>query len=127
MKPSTPWIMALLASVLMNGVLAGFVLHRTADGPDWTPDQRHGESRRPPGPRGSGLGMDLRDLVFAMPEEAREEARQRARDNIAEFRPLFEQARTAREDFEAAMRAETFDRRGCGGRPAAAAQPARCA
>ncbi|MAC40094.1 MAG: hypothetical protein CMH94_06010 [Oceanicaulis sp.] len=111
MKPSTPWIAALLVSVLANGVLAGFLLHRTTEGPDWRQaededrgrgERRHHDSRR--------AGFDMRDMLFALPGEAREEARQRARDNIDEIRALFAQSRQAREDFETAVRAETFDR-----------------
>ncbi|MCR9268037.1 MAG: hypothetical protein NXI03_10750, partial [Alphaproteobacteria bacterium] len=41
MRPSTPWIIALLVSVLANGALAGFLIHRTADGPDWRPRHAH--------------------------------------------------------------------------------------
>lgn len=111
MKPSTPWIAALLVSVLANGVLAGFLLHRTTEGPDWRQaededrgpgERRHHDSRR--------AGFDMRDMLFALPDDAREEARQRARDNIDEIRALFAQSRQAREDFENAVRAETFDR-----------------
>ncbi|MEP4164110.1 periplasmic heavy metal sensor [Maricaulis sp.] len=111
MKPSTPWIAALLVSVLANGVLAGFLLHRTTEGPDWRQaededrgrgERRHHDSRR--------AGFDMRDMLFALPDDAREEARQRARDNIDEIRALFAQSRQAKEDFETAVRAETFDR-----------------
>lgn len=111
MKPSTPWIIALLISVLMNGVMAGFVLHRTADGPDWRHDGHHDdeeEERRNRGRRGAGY--DLRDLVDALPEEVRREARERARDDIQDIRALFDEARSARSDFEMAMRADEFDR-----------------
>lgn len=111
MKPSTPWIAALLVSVLANGVMAGFLLHRTTEGPDWRQaedgdrgrgERRHHDSRR--------AGFDMRDMLFALPEDAREEARQRGRDNIDEIRALFARSREAREDFENAVRAETFDR-----------------
>jgi len=111
LKPSTPWIAALLVSVLANGVMAGFLLHRTTEGPDWRQaedgdrgrgERRHHDSRR--------AGFDMRDMLFALPEDAREEARQRGRDNIDEIRALFARSREAREDFENAVRAETFDR-----------------
>lgn len=108
MKPSLPWIIALLASVLINGVLAGFVLHRTADGPDWRPAEHHDRDRHRHG--GRGAGYDLRDLLYALPEDVRREARDRARDDIEDIRALFDQARSARDDFDAAMRAERFDR-----------------
>ncbi|MED5548923.1 MAG: periplasmic heavy metal sensor [Pseudomonadota bacterium] len=111
MKPSTPWIAALLVSVLTNGVLAGFLLHRTTEGPDWRQaegeDRGHGERRHHQSRR---AGFDMRDMLFALPDDAREEARRRARDNIDQIRALFAQSRQAKEDFEAAVRAETFDR-----------------
>ena len=107
MKPSTPWIIALLASVLLNGALAGFVLHRTADGPDWRPE--HGERHRPH-PERSGPGFDARRFVFALPDDVRREARARMRSDMEEIGDLFEDSRTARDRAEALMRAEDFDR-----------------
>jgi len=111
-KPSIPWIIALLASVLINGVLAGFVLHRTADGPDWRSGGGHhdGDGRHHRGRRSAGY--DLRDLLYALPEEARREARERARDDIVEIRALFDEARAARDEFDTVMRAQEFDRAG---------------
>lgn len=109
MRPSTPWIIALLASVLINGVLAGFVLHRTADGPDWRRGADHdGDAPHHRGRRSAGY--DLRDLLYALPDDVRREARERARDDIEDIRALFDEARAARDDFDTAMRAERFDR-----------------
>ena len=111
MKPSPPWIIALLASVLINGVLAGFVLHRTADGPNWRPGDHHdGDGPHHRGRRNAGY--DLRDLLYALPEEARREARERARNDIGEIRALFDEARAARDEFDTVMRAQDFDRAG---------------
>ena len=107
MKPSTPWIIALLGSVLLNGALAGFVLHRTADGPDWRPE--HSERHRPR-PDRSGPGFDARRFVFALPEEVRREARARMRSDMETISGLFEDSRAARDRAEALMRAEDFDR-----------------
>lgn len=105
MRPSTPWIIALLASVLANGVLAGFVLHRTADGPDWRPPR----GLEVDGGRG-GPDFDLRGFMFALPEDARLEARERMRADWDEIRTLFEDSRAAREEVETLMRAQAFDR-----------------
>jgi uncharacterized membrane protein len=91
--------------VLANGVLVGFVLQRTADGPDWRPPHGAGEH----GGRG-GPDFDLRGFMFALPEEARAEARERMRADWEEIRTLFRESRRAREDVEALMRAEDFDR-----------------
>lgn len=108
MRPSTPWIIALLASVLVNGVLAGFVLHRTADGPDWRLAHRiDGDGRRE---YSRGPGFDLRGFMYALPEDARSEARERMRDDMDDIRALFAESRAASEEAEALMRAESFDR-----------------
>lgn len=109
MKPSTPWIVALLVSVLANGVLAGFVVHRTMEGPDWR-SERHDEGGRDRHHDRRTAGFDLRDLLYALPEEARREARERARDDIEDIRALFDEARAARSAFDTVMRAEDFDR-----------------
>jgi uncharacterized membrane protein len=109
LKPSTPWIVALLASVLLNGVLAGFVLHRTTEGPDWRQEREDGDGdRRHRGP--PPAGFDLRNLLFSLPEDARRQARERARDNIDEIHALFDEGRQARDAFEAAVSADPLDR-----------------
>lgn len=111
MKPSTPWIVALLVSVLANGVLAGFLVHRTTEGPDWRGERHHeGGERRHHDARKAGF--DLRDLLYALPDDVRREARERARDDIGEIRALFDEARAARDEFDTVMRAEDFDREG---------------
>ncbi|WP_300543434.1 periplasmic heavy metal sensor [Maricaulis sp.] len=108
MKPSTPWIIALLASVLINGVLAGFVLHRTADGPDWRPHHEDGPGSHRH--RRGGRGFEMREFVFALPEDARREVRERLRANMDEVRGLFRESRAAREELETLLTAQTVDR-----------------
>jgi len=111
-KPTTPWIVALLVSVLANGVLAGFVIHRTSDGPDWRPRPHHDEDRHREGRErrgGPADGFDMRSFLFALPDEAREEARSRLRDSLDEMRPAFAANREARAQLEALLVADTLD------------------
>jgi uncharacterized membrane protein len=108
-KQTTPWIIALLISVLMNGALIGFVWHRSADGPSWgasTSPEAGRETRRETRRPGS---FNVRGFVRALPEENREYARQRMRENMPQARALMQQARQARLDAEAVMSSEPFD------------------
>nr|WP_275297557.1 periplasmic heavy metal sensor [Maricaulis parjimensis] len=104
-----------MASVLVNGALAGFVIHRTSDGPDWRPPhdredgRRHGDrdDRRRGGDPSNGF--DMRSFLFALPEEARAEARGRLREGLREMRPMMEANRGARERLEALLVADELD------------------
>lgn len=113
MRASTPWIIALLVSVLANGALAGFLIHRTADGPDWRPRHAHDDGphheRRRGGRGGPADGFDMRSFLFALPDEARDEARTRLRAGLEDMRPHFEANREARQRLEALLVAETLD------------------
>ncbi len=112
MKPSTPWIIALLVSVLVNGARAGFVIHRTADGPDWRLRHDHDgahHDRRRGGPGGPADGFDMRSFLFALPEQARDEARTRLRAGFEEMRPLMADSRESRSRLETLLVAETLD------------------
>ena len=112
MKSSTPWIVALLASVLINGALAGFVWHRASDGPDWRRDHhREDDDRRGSHHRRSGPGsFDLRAFVDALPEEARDAARQRLFDGMPDMRAQFEESRAARRTVETLLAQDEVDR-----------------
>ena len=92
--------------------MAGYVIHRASDGPDWRPRHHHdgdrGEHGR--GPRGGpGDGFDMRSFLFALPQEARAEARARLREGFEEMRPLIEENRGARARLETLLVAETLD------------------
>jgi uncharacterized membrane protein len=108
-KQSTPWIVALLASVLINGALIGFVLNRTSDLPSWT----HAASDGPPPRRREqrvSAGFNMRGFVHALPEDRRHEANQRIREEMQDMRDLAELAHVARQDAEAVMTADPFVR-----------------
>ncbi|MDG1418551.1 MAG: periplasmic heavy metal sensor [Maricaulis sp.] len=109
MKQPTPWIIALLVSVLLNGALIGFMWHRSADRPSWVAStgQIGGqETRRENRRRG---GFNVRAFVQALPEQARAHARQRMRANMPQARELMQQARQSRLDAEAIMSRTPFD------------------
>jgi len=109
MRPALPWIIALVGSVLINGALAGYVVHRTADGPRWqmpSPDEREAGRRGRPNAR---QGFDLRNFVEALPDEARGEARRRLRDAFSELREPGFETMDIRRELDALLVAETFD------------------
>jgi uncharacterized membrane protein len=107
-KQSTPWIVALLVSVLINGGLAGFILHRTADGPAW----RVSQSGPPAGGdmrRGGAGRFNVRGFIHALPEEHRRAAQERMRSEADVMRDLMRTAHEARVNAEAVLAAEPFD------------------
>ena len=117
MNRAAPWIVALLISVLVNGAMAGFVLHRTSGGPDWRPDWRdgHGEHGGPRHgrdgggpPPGSG-GFNMRAFVSALPEAERAAARERLRAHREAFGDLMRDAMRARREAELALTAQPYD------------------
>ncbi|WP_304072878.1 periplasmic heavy metal sensor [Maricaulis maris] len=109
MRPALPWIIALVGSVLINGALAGYVVHRTADGPRWQmPSPETREVGRRAGP-GSRQGFDLRSFVDALPDEARAEARARLRDAFLDMRGPGRDAMDVRRELDALLVAEEFD------------------
>ncbi|RKQ95273.1 periplasmic heavy metal sensor [Maricaulis maris] len=109
MRPALPWIIALVGSVLINGALVGYLVHRSTDGPRWQLRQEY-EPGTPPrgGPTGRG-GFDLRGFVEALPDEARDEARSRLRDSFAGMRDIVGEGRDARRELDALLVAEEFD------------------
>ncbi|WP_417478576.1 periplasmic heavy metal sensor [Maricaulis sp.] len=110
MRSPTPWIAALLVSVLVNGALIGFLAHRSADGPSWRShserDRMHG-----PSPHGGSMssGFDVRGFLGALPEAERELAGQRLRANMETMREIGRQAFEARREADAVLAAEPFD------------------
>jgi len=109
MRPSLPWIIALVGSVLINGVLVGYVVHRAADGPRWQMRESHpGRIHERSGPPGRH-GFDLRGFVEALPDEARAEARSRLRDSFSDMGGTARAGMEARRELDALLTAEDFD------------------
>ncbi|MDF1768816.1 periplasmic heavy metal sensor [Maricaulis sp.] len=109
MRPSLPWITALIGSVLINGALVGYLVHHTTDGPDWqmrvpAPDSGPGRGGAP----GRG-GFDLRGFVEALPEASRQEARVRLRASFADMGDLARDGRLARRQLDTLLVADEFD------------------
>ena len=100
---ATPWILALLASVLLNGALAGFVLHRVSGGP------QIGVEREGRPDRSVQRAFNLRGFLQALPEERRQAAALRFREEGPVIRELLRAAAQARASAEAEFRTETFD------------------
>jgi uncharacterized membrane protein len=94
------WIVLLLASVLLNGVLLG------AGARSWfAPDA----AIAPAADQRPGRGFDLRAFVEALPEDARAEARSRAQAERRALREDFRTAARARMAAYRALNAEPFD------------------
>lgn len=104
MNSPTPWIIALIASVLINGALIGFVAQRQL-APAAPVIERPGEPGQDAGPR----GFNVRRFIAALPQEYRQEARQRMRQEAPRSRELMREAYIARREAEVAMMAEPFD------------------
>jgi uncharacterized membrane protein len=100
---ATPWIIALLVSVLVNGALVGFVLHRVSGGPQIGVERERGSG---PSLRGA---FNLRGFLQALPEERRPAAQQRFREEGPRIRELMREAAQARMAAEEAFRSEGFD------------------
>jgi len=110
MRSPTLWIAALLISVLLNGALIGFVVHRSADGPVW----RGGPGGAmtdgpPPETRPMASGFNVRGFLGALPEDEREVAGRRLRENMDTMRELGREAMEARREADAVLAAEPFD------------------
>jgi len=100
------WIVLLLASVLLNGVLIGAAARDgfgTADAPE---AQNRGEGAGPGGPRGR---FDLRGFVEALPEDVRADTSARFDAVRPELRGLGRDAYQARRTAMAALGAEGFE------------------
>lgn len=108
MRSPTPWIAALLVSVLVNGALIGFVLHNNADGPSWRAAHEASPGSGPP--RGGPMsGFDVRGFLAALPEAEREIASRRLHENMETMRGMGRQAYEARRQADAVLAAEPFD------------------
>lgn len=108
MRSPTPWIAALMVSVLVNGALIGFVLHKNADGPSWRGGHEDGTRSGPPR-SGPMSGFDVRGFLAALPEAEREIAERRLHENMDTMRGLGRQAYEARQQADAVLAAEPFD------------------
>ena len=105
MNRAAPWIVALLVSILTNGVMIGFVLHKVSDGPTFRPPPQHqAQGRQPRGDR-----FNYRAFIEALPEEQRGAARDRLERERSRTRDLFEQVRNAQIDARDAILAEPYD------------------
>lgn len=109
MRPALPWIIALVGSVLINGALVGYLVHRTADGPSWQPPRSPVEGPARSGGPGGRQGFDLRRFVEALPDEARTEARRRLRETFTDMRGTGVEVVEARRELDALLVAEVFD------------------
>lgn len=106
MHRATPWIVALLLSILANGVMLGVVLQTTTDGPRPGPHHMRGDG---PPPRPGGDGFNFRAFMGALPEDAREDARILLEDSRDELRARFRQTRAAQIAAQDAVGAEPYD------------------
>jgi len=96
------WIVLLLASVLLNGVLIG-AMAREGFAPAAAPEAHERGERR-----GRG-GFDLRSFVRALPEDVREETRGRFDAARPDLHGLRREAFEARRGAVDALGAEDFD------------------
>ncbi|WP_300526900.1 periplasmic heavy metal sensor [Maricaulis sp.] len=104
MNSPTPWIIALIASVLINGALIGFLIQREV-APSTETVERAAGPERDAGPR----GFNVRRFIAALPPEDRREARRRMREEAPRSRALMRESHMARRQAEMAMIAEPFD------------------
>ncbi len=111
MRSPTPWIAALLVSVLVNGALIGFLLHRGADRPSWHATHREAPMSGPPR-QGPMSGFDVRGFLAALPEAERALAERRLHENMAMMRGIGREAFEARRDAHDVLAAEPFDPEG---------------
>lgn len=105
MRSATPWIIALLVSVLANGALIGFVLQREV-GPD-APTER--EARLQLRGAGGPGSFDLRGFIDALPAEQRAALRERMETEMGDMRALMREARDSRIEAAEVLLEEPFD------------------
>lgn len=105
MNRATPWVVALLVSVLANGAMLGLTLHSVSGGPRF--DRGH-EHSPPAGLRGGGFSV--RAFLGALPPEDREAAARRLRGERDDVIARMRDVREAQQAVEAALRQEPFDR-----------------
>ncbi|HAQ36019.1 MAG TPA: hypothetical protein DCQ53_11755 [Alphaproteobacteria bacterium] len=103
MTRATPWIIALLISVLANGAMLGLTLHRVSDGPRFQP----AEHRQPAGVRGDGFS--LRGFLAGLPPEYRDDAMERMRESRDDVIARVETVHAAQANVEAVLQREPFD------------------
>lgn len=104
MNRATPWIIALLISVLANGAMLGLTLHSVSGGPRLEREYRDGP---PPAMRGDGFSV--RGFLSALPPEAREAAAQRLRAERDDVTARMREVRAAQRAVEDALLADPFD------------------
>ena len=104
MNRATPWVVALLVSVLANGAMLGLTLHNVSGGPRL--DRGHDHSP-PVGVRSDGFSV--RGFLGALPPDEREAAADRLREGRDDVIARLRDVRDAQVAVEAALRQEPFD------------------
>jgi uncharacterized membrane protein len=111
MNRALPWIVALIISLMANGVMTGLVLHQLVGRPHISDMLHDDRPAMPPGRRGERRegGFNVRAFVRNLPESQREIARDRFDEQRETIRALMFQARDAQQDAQAAMEATPYD------------------
>ena len=104
MNRATPWVVALLISVLANGAMLGLTLHNVSDGPRFDGGPGHSP---PVGVRGDGFSV--RGFLGALPPDEREAAADQLRAGRDDVIARLREVRDAQQAVEAALRQEPFD------------------
>lgn len=111
MNRALPWIVALIISLMANGVMTGLVLHQLAGRPHLSDILDHDRPHMPPEGRGDRRdgGFNIRAFVRNLPQEQRDIARERFDAQRETIRGLMFQARDAQIAAQAAMAATPYD------------------
>ena len=109
MRSPTPWMAALLVSVLVNGALIGFVIHRSADGPSWRAGHERGPDSGPPREGPASSRFDVRAFLAALPEAERELAEQRLHEHMETMRERGREIFETRRQADEILAADPFD------------------
>jgi len=113
MTRALPWIIALLISLIANGVMTGLVLHQFVGAPRLENVLPQDDFRPPPPRQGDGRqggrGFNIRAFMRNLPEEQREIARVRFDAERDIIRGLMEDVRDAQWAAARAMEASPYD------------------
>ena len=110
MTRALPWIIALLISLIANGVMTGLVLHQVVGAPRIDSVLPQDDFRPPPpgGGREGGGGFNIRAFMRNLPDQQREIARARFDAERDTIHNLMMDARDAQWAAEQAMRATPY-------------------
>ena len=110
MTRALPWIIALLISLVANGVMTGLVLHQVVGGPRIDIERHHDGQRPPPGEgRQGGPGFNIRAFMRNLPEAQRAIARDRFESERETIRELMIDVRDAQLLAERSLSATPYD------------------